>query len=101
MNEYRRAKRRKAGNIDVIDTMTGQPIGRLSNLSETGMLLILHHPLVSDALFRLGGFPQNLMTLSQGDRTSLIGKPALGYMWPLRRIRDRARLREFAEEGLP
>ena len=42
MSEYRRAKRRKVGNaIDVVDTMTGQAIGRLSNLSETGMLLIL------------------------------------------------------------
>lgn len=46
-------------------------------------------PLVSDAVFRLGGFPQNLMTLSQGDRTSLLGRAALGYMWPLRRLRDR------------
>lgn len=53
MNEYRRAKRRKAGNIDVIDTMTGLPIGKLSNLSETGMLLILGEPVISDALFQL------------------------------------------------
>ena len=35
MNEYRRAKRRKVGNIDVLDTMTGMLIGKLSNLSET------------------------------------------------------------------
>ena len=53
MNEYRRAKRRKVGNIDVIDTMTGQAIGKLSNLSETGMLLILGEPILSDALFQL------------------------------------------------
>ena len=32
MNEYRRAKRRKVGNIDVVDTMTSQVIGKLSNL---------------------------------------------------------------------
>ncbi|MBW8311377.1 MAG: PilZ domain-containing protein [Rhizobium sp.] len=52
--EYRRAKRRKVGyNIDVLDTMTGQVIGKLSNLSETGMLLILGQPLTSDALFQL------------------------------------------------
>ena len=52
--EYRRAKRRKVGyNIDVLDTMTGQIIGKLSNLSETGMLLILGQPLVSDALYQL------------------------------------------------
>jgi hypothetical protein len=53
MNDYRRAKRRKVGNIDVTDTMTGQVIGRLSNLSETGMLLILGAPLVSDALYQM------------------------------------------------
>ncbi len=53
MNEYRRAKRRKVGNIDVTDTMTGHVVGQLSNLSETGMLLILGQPLVSDALYQL------------------------------------------------
>ena len=53
MNEYRRAKRRKVGNIDVVDTMTNQVIGKLSNLSETGMLLILGEPVISDALFQL------------------------------------------------
>lgn len=54
MNDYRRAKRRKVGySIDVIDTMTGQSIGKLSNLSETGMLLILGQPLLSDSLYQL------------------------------------------------
>lgn len=46
-------------------------------------------PLVSDAVFKLGGFPQNLMTLAQGKKTSILGKVARGYMWPLRRVRDR------------
>jgi hypothetical protein len=53
MNEYRRAKRRKVGNIDVLDTMTGMLIGKLSNLSETGMLLILGEAVASDGLFQL------------------------------------------------
>lgn len=54
MTEYRRAKRRKAGhNINVLDTMTGDTLGTLSNLSETGMLLILSQALCSDALFQL------------------------------------------------
>ena len=53
-NDYRRAKRRKASHpIDVFDTMTEQIIGRLNNLSETGMLLIAHNPLVSDALYQV------------------------------------------------
>lgn len=54
MNDYRRARRRKANQtIDVIDAMTETVIGRLSNLSETGMLLILQHPLMNDALYQL------------------------------------------------
>ena len=53
-SEYRRAKRRKVEHsIEVLDTMTEQVIGHLSDLSETGMLLILNHPLVSDALYQL------------------------------------------------
>ena len=54
MNEYRRAKRRKVDHgIDVLDTMTERVIGHLSDLSESGMLLILSHKLVSDALYQL------------------------------------------------
>lgn len=54
MSDYRRAKRRKVGNaIDVTDTMTGQVVGKLSNLSETGMLLILGEALASDGLYQL------------------------------------------------
>lgn len=53
-NDYRRAKRRKVLHpIDVEDTMTEQVIGRLSNLSETGMLLIANQPLTSDALYQM------------------------------------------------
>jgi len=53
-NEHRRAKRRKLGyNVEVIDTMTEQSIGRIANLSETGMLTVLHSPLMNDALYQL------------------------------------------------
>ena len=52
--EYRRAKRRKVGfDVDVTDTMTGEVVGKLSNLSETGMLLILGRALTSDGLYQL------------------------------------------------
>jgi len=52
--EYRRARRRKVGyNVEVHDTMTEEVIGRLSNLSETGMLLIMNKPIANDALFQL------------------------------------------------
>ena len=53
-SEFRRAKRRKVDDrIEVSDTMTERVIGHLSDLSETGMLLILNQPLVSDALYQL------------------------------------------------
>jgi hypothetical protein len=54
MKEFRRAKRRKVEDrVEVLDTMTERVIGHLSDLSETGMLLILSQPLVSDALYQL------------------------------------------------
>lgn len=53
-NEHRRAKRRKLSyNVAVIDTMTEMTIGRVANLSETGMLTVLHSPLTNDALYQL------------------------------------------------
>jgi pimeloyl-ACP methyl ester carboxylesterase len=47
-------------------------------------------PIVSDLVFRGLGFPQNLMTAAQGDRTSILGRTALAYWLPLRRFHDRA-----------
>ena len=52
-SEYRRAKRRKVDeSTEVLDTMTESVVGHLSDLSESGMLMILHQPLVSDALYQ-------------------------------------------------
>lgn len=68
MNDYRRARRRKASqNIDILDTMTEAVIGRLGNLSETGMLLILKQPLVNDALYQL----RFRLPLAHGDEFTL------------------------------
>lgn len=54
MNEYRRAARRKADKgIEVLDTMSEKVVGHLSDLSETGLLLIAHQPMTSDALYQL------------------------------------------------
>lgn len=53
INEFRRARRRKAAEtIMVTDIMTDSMVGRISNLSETGMLLIASAPLVEDALYQ-------------------------------------------------
>lgn len=52
-----------------------------------------HHfarmPVVSDLVFRLGGFPQNILRSVQGDRRSIRGEVSRAYRYPLRRIRDR------------
>jgi hypothetical protein len=54
MNESRRAKRRPiAQAIEVIDAMTESPMGRLGNLSQTGMLLISEKRVCEDALFQV------------------------------------------------
>ncbi|MEN1941618.1 PilZ domain-containing protein [Luteimonas sp. MJ246] len=53
INEFRRARRRKApATILVVDTMTERVVGRIGNLSETGMLLMAGTPLVDDALYQ-------------------------------------------------
>jgi len=52
-NEFRRARRRKVNDtIVVTDAMTDGVVGRIGNLSETGMLLIASAPLVEDALYQ-------------------------------------------------
>mgnify|MGYP001331189121 CR=1 FL=1 len=53
IDEFRRARRRKAGDtILVVDAMTERVVGRIGNLSETGMLLMAGAPLVEDALYQ-------------------------------------------------
>ena len=44
INEFRRARRRKAADtILVVDAMTERVVGRIGNLSETGMLLMAYN----------------------------------------------------------
>ncbi len=51
--ESRRMHRRDvAGMVEVIDTMTVEPMGHLGNLSAGGMLLIASVPLVDDGLYQ-------------------------------------------------
>ena len=53
-SEFRRRKRRQVDTaIMVTDTMRGSAVGRIGNLSETGMLLMAHAPLCEDALYQL------------------------------------------------
>jgi len=54
MNEARRSPRRQpTATIPVVDFMAETTIGRLGNVSETGMLLLASAPLTEDALYQL------------------------------------------------
>ncbi|MEL1266060.1 PilZ domain-containing protein [Pseudoxanthomonas putridarboris] len=54
IREFRRARRRNVPKpVTVFDLMTEQAIGRLGNVSESGMLLIATAPVVDDALYQL------------------------------------------------
>ncbi len=54
INESRRSQRRNVHeSVVVIDTMTEQVIGRVGNISESGMLLVANAPLCEDALYQL------------------------------------------------
>lgn len=54
IDEFRRARRRKVSDtILATDAMTDSVIGRIGNVSETGMLLIASAPLVEDALYQV------------------------------------------------
>lgn len=53
MTDNRRAKRKRAAEvIEVVDTMTEQTVGRLGNISESGMMLMTATRLMDDALFQ-------------------------------------------------
>ena len=54
VNEFRRARRRTvAETVQVLDAMVEASIGRLGNVSETGLLVMASTPLVDDALYQL------------------------------------------------
>jgi hypothetical protein len=51
--EHRRAKRKRAvETIEVTDTMTEQVVGRIGNLSESGMMLLGFVQMTDDSLFQ-------------------------------------------------
>lgn len=77
---------RLAGLV-VLNTVLGPP---REGFRPTAFHRFSHAPVVSDLVFRGGGFPQVSLTGAQGDRSSIRGEVARAYRWPLRRLRDRA-----------
>ncbi|MGH8184129.1 MAG: PilZ domain-containing protein [Rhodanobacteraceae bacterium] len=55
MNDERRSAPRipTTAPIEVTDSISGENIGRIGNLSRNGMMLICHRPLRNDALYQL------------------------------------------------
>lgn len=52
--DKRRAERKRAsGVIQVINAITGEPMGRIGNLSSNGLMLICQQALREDALYQL------------------------------------------------
>lgn len=52
--DFRRAHRRNVNEpVGVMDTLTDQLMGRLGNVSESGMLLIASVPVVDDAIYQM------------------------------------------------
>ncbi len=70
----------------VLNTVVGPP---REGFRPTAFHRFARMPLVSDAVFRWGGFPQNAMAFAQGHRASISGEVARAYRWPLRARRDR------------
>lgn len=53
-SEFRRAKRRQLSEVvQVVDSMTDEVLGRVGNLSESGMLLFSRGAGVDDALYQI------------------------------------------------
>ncbi|MGH8114402.1 MAG: PilZ domain-containing protein [Rhodanobacteraceae bacterium] len=55
MNDERRSAPRRPSTIpiEVIDSISGENIGRVGNLSRNGMMLICHRPLNDNSLYQL------------------------------------------------
>lgn len=65
----------------ILNTVIGPP---KPGFKPTGFHRFARMPVVSDVVFRGLGFPQTTMFVAQGDRTSIVGKAALAYWYPLR-----------------
>ena len=79
-------RRARLAGLVLLNTVVGPP---RPGFKPTLFHRLARVPVVSELLFRGAGFPQNVMTLAQGRRTSLLGPARRGYVWPLRHRADR------------
>jgi haloalkane dehalogenase len=69
----------------VLNTVLGPP---REGFRPTAFHRFARLPLISDAVFRVGSFPQSYLHTAQGDKSSIRGRVRDAYMWPLRRFQD-------------
>jgi haloalkane dehalogenase len=81
------AKTGRMAGLVLLNTAVGPP--RPGSRS-TRFHRFARRPLLSDLAFRVFGFPQNNLSLVQGDKASIQGEVARAYRFPLRRLADRA-----------
>lgn len=77
----------RVAGLVLMNTVAGPP---RENFKPTAFHRFSRMPVVSDAVFRVAGFPQNALMLAQAERSSMRGPVSRAYRYPLRRMRDRA-----------
>lgn len=93
MNDERRSSPRKptSAPIEVVDSISGENIGRVGNLSRNGIMLICHRPLRDNSLYQLRfRLPDKRgvgAEIETGVHTMWIEQAAInGYQWSGLRI---------------
>jgi pimeloyl-ACP methyl ester carboxylesterase len=69
----------------VLNTVLGPP---REGFRPTAFHRFARVPFLSDAVFRVGAFPQGYLHTAQGDSSSIQGRVRDAYLWPLRRFQD-------------
>lgn len=75
----------RLGGLVILNTVPGPP---KPGFRPTAFHRFARAPLVSDAAFRLLGFPQIALFAAQGDKRSIRGQVARAYRYPLRGLRN-------------
>jgi len=76
-----------AAGLVILNTVVSPP---RPDFRPTAFHRFARAPLISDAAFRLLGFPQIALWSAQGDKSTMRGEVARAYRWPLRGLRNNA-----------
>jgi haloalkane dehalogenase len=79
-------RRERLAGLVILNTVVGPP---RPGFRPTAFHRFSQMPVLSDLAFRGLGFPETALWIAQGDKSSIRGKVARAYRYPLRRFRDR------------